>query len=213
MMRKFDRSLLPPSPDLSFEMPLWAVGTSRIAGIDEAGRGALAGPVSAAALILPPRTDLCQTLSGVRDSKEMTPKERQYWAKELRDLALAYGVGFATHQEIDEIGIVPATLLAMRRALELLSESPQHLLIDFLELPDACIPQTNLVKGDARSLSIAAASVLAKTARDELMTCYDLQYPGYGFAEHKGYGTAAHRRAMLCLGPSPIHRFSFKFKD
>ena len=211
-MKKFDRSLLPPAPDLCFEMPLWAAGIRIVAGIDEAGRGALAGPVAAAALVLPVRADLCQTLNGVRDSKEMTPAERQFWAGQLRSLAQEYGVGFASHQEIDDLGIVYATHLAMQRALGLLAELPQHLLVDYLELPELHIPQTNLVKGDARSLSIAAASVLAKTARDEMMAQLDIQYPGYGFARHKGYGTEAHRQALALLGPCPIHRLSFNFK-
>jgi ribonuclease HII len=121
-------------------------------------------------------------------------------------------VGFASHQEIDACGIVAATRLAMQRALSQLSFSPHHLLLDFLDLPDLSIPQTCLVKGDKRSLSIAAASVLAKTARDELMRQLDTQYPGYGFAMHKGYGTLAHRRALQVLGPSPVHRSTFHFK-
>ena len=119
----------------------------------------------------------------------MTPAQRQFWAERLHSQALCYAVGFASHTEIDVCGIVPATRLAMQRALSQLSVSPQHLLLDFLDLPDLPIPQTCLVKGDRRSLSIAAASVLAKTARDELMCRLDLQYPGYGFAVHKGYGT------------------------
>ncbi len=210
-MKKFDLTLLPPAPDLSFEAPLWATGLRLVAGIDEAGRGALAGPVAAAALVLPPRADLCQTLSGVRDSKEMSPQDRQYWAEQLRNQALGYGVDFASNQEIDELGIVQATRLAMQRALSALPEPPEHLLIDFVVLPETHLPQTNLVKGDARSLSIAAASIMAKTTRDALMVRLDAQYPGYGFARHKGYGTADHRQALERLGPSPIHRLTFQF--
>ena len=206
---KFDRSLLPAAPDLSFETELWASGLSRLAGIDEAGRGALAGPVAAGAVILPSEPSLVETLLGVRDSKEMTPASREYWAGRLQGLAVACGVGFASAREIDELGILPATRLAVQRALEQLSVSPQHLLVDYLELPGCRIPQTALVKGDARSLSIAAASILAKTARDALLRQLDSQYPGYIFAAHKGYGTAAHLAAIQRLGPCPIHRLSF----
>ncbi len=212
MVKKFNRALLPPAPDFSFELALWSTGVKIVAGVDEAGRGALAGPVSAAALVLPADPGLSRKLDGVRDSKQMTPADREYWAGQLHALALAFGVGFASHQEIDTIGIVPATRLAVQRALESLAISPQHLLVDFLDLPDCCLPQTPLVKGDQRSLSIAGASILAKTARDAVMCQLDAQYPGYGFAKHKGYGTAAHHKALEQLGPSPIHRRSFSFR-
>jgi len=211
--RKFDPRLIPASPDLSFELPLWSAGLELVAGLDEAGRGALAGPVTAAAVILPAIPEILPALSGVRDSKQMTPSQRQVWAERLHCQALCYAVGFASHQEIDICGIVPATRLAMQRAISQLPFSPQHLLLDFLDLPDLSIPQTSLVKGDARCLSIAAASVLAKTARDELMCQLDAQYPGYGFAVHKGYGTLAHRRALQALGPSLIHRSTFHLKN
>jgi len=184
-----------------------------IAGLDEAGRGALAGPVSAAAVILPADPGILPALYGVRDSKQMTPAQRQFWAERLHDQALCYAVGFASHVEIDICGILVATRLALRRALSQLSISPQHLLLDFLDLPGLFVPQTSLVKGDRRSLSIAAASVLAKTARDELMCRLDGQYPGYGFAINKGYGTLAHRRALQALGPCPVHRASFHLKN
>jgi len=210
--RKFDPQLIPAWPDLSFELPLWSAGLKLVAGLDEAGRGALAGPVAAAAVILPASPDILLALHGVRDSKQMTPAQRQLWTERLHSQLLCYSVGFASHAEIDERGIVPATRLAMQRALCQLSLSPQHLLLDFLALPALSIPQTSLVKGDRRSLSIAAASVLAKNARDELMCRLDLQYPGYGFALHKGYGTLTHRRALQALGPSPVHRQSFHFK-
>jgi ribonuclease HII len=213
MVVKFDRSLLPPAPDFRFESELWAKGIQFVAGIDEAGRGALAGPVSAAALVLPARPGLQDTLDGVRDSKEMTPEQREFWAWRLKKFALSWGVGFASHQEIDELGIVPATHLAVQRALKELIPTPQHLLVDFLELPDCSLPQTALVKGDARSLSIAAASILAKTSRDAWMCQMDSCYPGYGFAAHKGYGTAAHRQAIVRMGPTPIHRCSFHLQD
>jgi ribonuclease HII len=210
MVQKFDLSLIPPSPDLSFESALWNVGSIQVAGVDEAGRGALAGPVAAAAVILHPYLSNLETLNGVRDSKDMAPDEREVWAARLRVEALAWGVGFASHAEIDALGIVPATCLAAMRALEELSVPVQHVLVDFLKLPDCALPQTPLVKGDARSLSIASASVLAKTARDAVLRDLDDQYPGYGFVRHKGYATAAHYAALECLGPCPIHRRSFK---
>ncbi len=184
-----------------------------VAGLDEAGRGALAGPVAAAAVILPADPEILPALLGVRDSKQMTPAQRRHWEERLHVQALCYAVGFASQTEIDVCGIVPATRLAMQRALSQLSVSPQHLLLDFLDLPGLSIPQTSLVKGDRRSLSIAAASVLAKTARDEFMCRLDGQYPGYGFAIHKGYGTLTHRRALQALGPSPVHRTSFHLKN
>jgi ribonuclease HII len=210
--RKFDSRLIPARPDLSFEQPLWSAGLKLVAGLDEAGRGALAGPVAAAAVILPASQQMLDALQGVRDSKQMTPAQRQLWAESLHVQALCYAVGFASQAEIDVLGILPATRLAMQRALSQLSVAPDHLLLDFLNLPDLSIPQTCLVKGDRRSLSIAAASVLAKTARDDLMRQLDAQYPGYGFAVHKGYGTLAHRGALQALGPSPIHRASFHLK-
>jgi ribonuclease HII len=208
---KFDRSLLPPSPDLSFEMMLWSQGLQLIAGVDEAGRGALAGPVAAGAVILPANPELTAELAGVRDSKQMSPGERELWAEQILRVACGTAVGYASNQEIDALGIVPATRLAVQRALEALSHQPQHLLVDFLDLPETPIPQTSLIKGDRRSLSIAAASILAKTGRDGLLRLLDREYPGYGFARHKGYGTLAHRTALARLGPSPVHRLSFTF--
>ncbi len=209
MTSRLDSSRLPHWPDMSFEEALWHQGYSLVAGIDEAGRGALAGPLAAAALVFPELPDLAQALRGVRDSKQMSAAEREYWAPRLKELALAWGVGFATVEEIDRLGIVPATRLAMQRALEQLGLQPHHLLLDYLTLPEVDIPQTALVKGDGRALSIAAASVLAKTARDAQMRLMDLQYPGYGLALHKGYATPAHLAALARLGPSPIHRRSF----
>jgi ribonuclease HII len=209
MTHKFDRALIPSKPTLSFEISLWGSGTKLIAGIDEAGRGPLAGPVSAAAIILPEDPSLCQKLHGVRDSKQMSPADRESWADILKREAISYGTGFASPGEIDGHGIIPATLLAVQRALAAMPVCPQHLLLDYLQLPDVLIPQTALIKGDARCLSIAAASVLAKTARDALMCEMDLCYPGYGFAKHKGYATQEHLRALERLGPCPIHRYSF----
>jgi len=207
---KFDRSLIPPAPDLSFEAALWATGVDFVAGIDEAGRGALAGPVAAAAIVFPADRRLAAALEGVRDSKQMTPVARRAWAVRLPGLSLAQAVGFASAQEIDELGIVPATRLAVQRALTQLSPSPQHLLVDYLKLPDCELPQTALIKGDERSLSISAASILAKTARDEILCQLDQEFPEYGFAAHKGYGTAAHRQAIQRMGYSAEHRRSFR---
>lgn len=216
MSRQFDPAEIPTAPDLRFETALWTAGITSVAGIDEAGRGAWAGPVAAGAVILPPNPTIQQRLSQVRDSKQMRPAERAYWAEVIKDQASAWGVGFATHLEIDAWGIVPATRQAMTRALDHLAIFPEHLLIDALRLPGIDLAQTPLIKGDARSLSIAAASVLAKTARDEFMVRMDEQYPAYGFARHKGYGTAVHQSALERSGPCPIHRFSFapiKAKD
>jgi ribonuclease HII len=212
-MPKFDPSLLPAQPDLSFELALWQAGLTLVAGIDEAGRGALAGPVCAAAVILPPDPGVLSKLPGVRDSKQMSPGEREAARELIIRYATAWGVGFAAAHEIDQIGIVPATQLAASRALEALSIPPVHILLDYLFLPEVSVPQTALVKGDCRSLSIAAASVLAKTARDALLRELDLAYPGYGFASHKGYGTLAHRQAIQRLGVCQMHRTSFRLYE
>ena len=201
---------LPKMPDLTHELPLWQAGLERVAGLDEAGRGAWAGPVYAAAVVLPANTYISAQLSGVQDSKLMTPKQREYWAVIIRSFAAGWGVGFATREEIDRMGILPATRLAMQRALEQLSQPPEHLLIDALLLKQVNLPQSALIKGDRRSLSIAAASVLAKTARDALLVELDALYPGYGFARHKGYGTAIHQAALQQLGACAEHRRSFK---
>ncbi len=212
MSARFDPALIPPTPDLSFERALWATGVNRVAGIDEAGRGPLAGPVAAAVVILPPEANLVERLAGVRDSKQMTPLQRQAAAICIRENAQDYAVGFAEAAEIDVLGILPATRLATWRALQSLLITPEHLLLDHLFLPDVDFPQTALTKGDCRSLSIAAASVLAKTARDDRLVELDQAYPGYGFARHKGYGTVAHREALLRLGPCLEHRRSFHCK-
>ncbi|NPV74794.1 MAG: ribonuclease HII [Anaerolineae bacterium] len=197
------------SPDLHFEISTWQSGLERLAGLDEAGRGAWAGPVSAGAVILPAESGLTAALAGVRDSKQMTPAERARWAAVIKETALSWGVGMASHEEVDQLGIVPATRLAMRRALEQLTAPPEALLIDALQLPEIDLPQSAILHGDALCLSIAAASVLAKTARDALMTAMDAIYPNYGFARHKGYGTSSHRAALEQLGPCEIHRRSF----
>lgn len=196
-------------PDLSFEQNLWEAGLMWIAGIDEAGRGALAGPVTAAALVLPRELTILNQLAGVRDSKQLTPLERSSWAERLHRAAVSWGVGYASHVEIDSLGILPATRLAMQRAIESLVKIPQHLLLDFLFLPECHLPQTALVKGDSRCLSIAGASILAKTSRDAFMRTLEETYPGYGFASHKGYCTTRHIEALQRLGPCPVHRRSF----
>ncbi|MDP2994319.1 MAG: ribonuclease HII [Anaerolineales bacterium] len=198
---------LHPFPTLEFERNLWNDGFTRIAGIDEAGRGAWAGPVAAAAVILPADPSLTRTLNRVRDSKLMTPLARETWAPRIKESAVGWGVGFASEEEIDTLGIVPATKLAATRALENLL--PDYLITDYLIFPEIDLPQTALVKGDQRSLSVAAASVLAKTARDALMRELDGQYPGYGFARHKGYGTRLHQMAIKKLRRCEIHRKSF----
>jgi ribonuclease HII len=201
-------------PDTFFESKFWKSGLLHVAGLDEAGRGALAGPVAVGAVILPNKKPLLsRTLAGVRDSKQMTPLERESLAPRIKEVALTWSVGFASAEEIDSQGIVQATRLAALRALEGLSIFPQYLLTDFrLELPELDIPQTALVKGDAHCLSIAAASVLAKTARDQLMCELDSLYQGYGLEKHKGYGTGAHRSALERLGYSSIHRKSFHIR-
>ena len=209
MPRKKAPINLPKTPSLDFEQKIWADNMPYIAGLDEAGRGAWAGPVAAAAVILPQSPDLIKNLAGVKDSKLMTVKQRETWAKKVKTTALTWAVGFSTHAEIDQMGIIPATRLAMRRALEALDPQPNYLLIDALRLPTINLPQEDLIKGDRRSLSIAAASVLAKTARDAWMREQDALYPNYAFGKHKGYGTKQHQTALAEHGPSPIHRLSF----
>lgn len=201
-------------PDLTHETEIWKACTF-IAGMDEAGRGALAGPVCVGAVILSKdHPHLIQTLSRVRDSKQISPRERSQLAPLIKEVAVAWGIGFSSADEIDRLGIVPATRLAASRAVEMLDPFPEFLLTDFrLELPELDLPQAALVKGDQRSLSIASASILAKTARDDLMHELDSQYPDYGLSRHKGYGTAAHTCKLDQLGHSPIHRKTFKIKS
>ena len=202
------------NPDLTYERNLWPV-YRHIAGLDEAGRGALAGPVAVGAVILPKdKALLLRTLEGVRDSKQLTPLERELLAPRIKETALSWNVAFASANEIDRYGIVPATRLAALRALQGLSFLPHYLLTDFrLELPQLDTPQTALVHGDALCLSIAAASILAKTTRDALMLELESHYQGYGLGKHKGYGTHTHRLALKRLGPSPIHRKTFQVKE
>ncbi len=201
--------MIPPA-DLRYEFDLRQQGLHRIAGLDEAGRGAWAGPVAAGAVILPlDRFDLLPTLRGVNDSKQLSPAERENLLPRIMETALAVGFGYATHTEIDQFGIVPATRLAMRRAVEALAVAPDALLTDAMSLPELHLPCLPLIKGDQKSLSIAAASIVAKVIRDQVMDELDERYPQYGFLIHKGYGTALHHKALRIYGPTPIHRTTF----
>jgi ribonuclease HII len=163
----------------------------------------------AAAIILPAEDSVCSRLHGVRDSKQLRPEVRARLAPLIQECARTWAVGSASAAEIDELGILPATRLAMMRALQGLRSAADHLLIDALFLTDVATPQTALIKGDQRSLSIAAASILAKTNRDAWMVAQEALYPEYGFARHKGYGTALHQESLQRYGPCPIHRRSF----
>ncbi len=197
-------------PALTHEKRLWADGFRYVAGLDEAGRGSWAGPVVAAAVILPrDQPDLAHRLAGVRDSKTLTAARREELLDLVEQHALAWGVGIVPPAGIDARGIVPATREAMSLALGVLSHPADYLLIDHVTLPDQPLPQLSLPKGDARILSIAAASIVAKVSRDRMMVELDGVYPGYGFARHKGYGTPQHRAALERLGPSAVHRLSF----
>jgi ribonuclease HII len=197
-------------PTLTHETGLWARGYSRVAGLDEAGRGAWAGPVVAAAVILPPDDpDLMRHLAGVRDSKQLTAARREALLAAIEEHARAWGVGAVPPVGIDALGIVPATRRAMVLALQALSCPADYLLLDHISLSDLSLPQQSLPKGDARVLSIAAASIVAKVSRDRMMVELDARFPGYGFARHKGYGTALHQAMLTALGPSSAHRRSF----
>ena len=210
-MSNAETKALTSSPSLSFEQTLWEAGYRTIAGIDEAGRGALAGPVAAGAVILPCQADLLDTLHGVRDSKLMTAHARQTWREVICQIAVCWAVGFASHAEVDALGILPATHLAVYRAIEQLEPTPDYLITDYLILSELELPQTGLVKGDRRALSVAAASILAKTARDQIMLEAGKYYQAYGFEQHKGYGTRQHRQALARLGSTPLHRLSFHY--
>ena len=188
-----------------FETVLWKSGIQDIAGVDEAGMAPLAGPVVAAAVMFPPGTDI----EGVDDSKKLDAPTRERLAAQIRAKASGVAVGIATVQEIDRVNIYHAGLLAMRRAVEGLPRSPQHLLVDARTVPGVVVPQNAFNKGDGINFTIAAASIIAKTSRDAMLEALDREYPGYGFAAHKGYPTAEHRKAFLALGPCPAHRMSF----
>jgi len=208
-MAELDLARTPRFPTLEFESSLWVTGLIRVAGIDEVGRGALAGPVYAAAVVLPARDTILAELFGVRDSKQMTPEEREEWAPAIKEKALAYCIGWASCKEIDRYGIAPATKLAARRALKGLPSQAQHLLLDYIRLEKVSLPQTPILGGDARCLSISAASVIAKVARDAELRRLDKRFPRYGFGSHKGYATEEHLAAIKKHGPCLQHRFSF----
>ncbi len=198
---------------LAFETELWQRGTRYVAGVDEAGRGPLAGPVVAAAVIFPAnwlRMSLPADLEGLNDSKQLTAAQRERFFLTLTSrVDIAIAVGMVDSGQVDELNILHATHRAMNEALARLQPAPQHVLMDGRAVKSLRCPQTALIKGDARSYSIAAASVVAKVTRDRLMVEYDRRWPEYGFAEHKGYGTARHLAALAAHGPCPIHRRSF----
>ena len=187
------------------EDSFYAQGVKVICGVDEAGRGPLAGPVCAAAVILPEHLEI----PGLTDSKKLTDKKRRELFPIIKEQAIAYGIGLASQQEIDEINILQATFLAMQRALDQLAVKPDLALIDGNREKDFGIPVKTVVKGDSLSMNIAAASILAKVTRDDLMVQLAEEYPQYGFEIHKGYGTKAHYAALTEHGASPIHRMSF----
>ena len=197
-------------PDLSLEAEFHARGYLLVAGVDEAGRGPLAGPVTAAAVILPPDLEpTADWLAAIDDSKRLTPKRRESTAKTIRANTLAWAVEQVDSAEIDRIGIGTSVLRAMFAAVAALRPAPEALLLDWVHLTQCSLPYRRVIKGDAKSLSIAAASILAKVARDEIMIQADQRHPGYGFASHKGYATPQHLRCLSELGPAPIHRRSF----
>jgi ribonuclease HII len=190
---------------LKRERELWTQGVRRVAGVDEVGVGPLAGPVVAAAVIFEPGSRIL----GVDDSKKLSAARREALAAEIRELAAAWAVVRVEPEEIDRINVLQASLAAMRRAVLELDPAAEHVLVDGRAIPQLSIAQETWIKGDARCFAIAAASILAKTSRDAMMQGYDDEFPGYGFASHKGYPTPAHRDAIRRLGPSPIHRQSF----
>lgn len=197
------------APDFSAERTMARLYGPLVAGVDEAGRGPWAGPVVAAAAVL--NLD-CEVPQGLTDSKQVTEAQREALFEQIQSCAIGFGIGVATHEEIDQINIRQATHLAMRRAVAALSLSgtlPAAILIDGDDPPMMDVPTRALVRGDGRAFSIAAASILAKVTRDRMMVELDAAHPGYGFARHKGYGTVQHSQALLRLGPSPVHRASF----
>ena len=196
-------------PSLAEERKLWRAGFTRIAGLDEAGRGALAGPVVAGAVILSAQTKRAGLWAEVQDSKLLSPPRRQELADRIREQAAAWSLGEASAAEIDARGIASATRLAMRRAVQAFSPSPDHLLLDWVQLKSLNLPQLSFTKGDLRIVSIAAASILAKVHRDRLLCQLHDQFPGYGFNSHKGYAARTHLAAIEILGPCPAHRRSF----
>ena len=193
------------SPDERFENELREMGYNSICGVDEAGRGPLSGPVVAAACILPAGC----VIAGLNDSKKLTPKQRDRLFDEIRATAVAYAIGQASPEEIDELNILNATMLAMRRAIEGLPQKADFALIDGNCARGIDLPHKTVISGDALSVSISAASILAKVTRDRICLENDRDYPEYGFAKHKGYGTKDHMDALRRLGPCPLHRRSF----
>ena len=189
-----------------FERACQRSGYRQIAGIDEAGRGALAGPVIAAAVILP----LNCGIAGLKDSKQLTPKRRDQLSDEIYRVAVSVGIGSVDNHVVDNVNVLEATLLAMRQAIEKLTPQPDYLLVDGINFPAIDIQGEAITKGDNRSYSIAAASIIAKTTRDRLMIALDRAYPNYGFSQHKGYPTSQHRHAIAQFGASDIHRHTFK---
>jgi ribonuclease HII len=196
-------------PTLDAEAKLWARGLRRVAGVDEAGRGALAGPVVAAAVIVPPGASITGVWSEVRDSKLLSPPRRSALATAIGAAAWAWGVGIIPAAVIDGDGIAAATRQAMQQAIAALAARPDYLLVDWVRLPSLNIPQLCVAKADRTMVSVAAASILAKVTRDRLMVALDAAYPGYGFAVHKGYGTQQHLAALASQGPCGEHRRSF----
>ena len=191
--------------DYTYEHNAYLRGFTAVCGIDEAGRGPLAGPVCAAAVLLPEGL----VIDGLNDSKKLSEKRRELLFPVIEENALAFGIGFADEKEIDEINILQATFLAMRRAFDAMQRRCDYVLVDGNRMPPMPVPGETVVKGDAKSPSIAAASILAKVARDRVMLEYAKQYPEYQFEKHKGYGTKAHVEALHAFGPSPIHRRTF----
>ncbi|AGG06367.1 MULTISPECIES: ribonuclease HII [Dehalococcoides] len=195
-------------PSRAEEKLLRKQGFILIAGLDEAGRGCLAGPVVAGAVIMPPRLK-GDWVEMVRDSKVLSPAKREYLYCHIVSMAVTFGVGAVDNEQIDSMGIAPATRLAMKQAVEDLTCQPDFLLVDYLKLPDIPLPQKGIVDGDALCFSIACASIVAKVSRDRLMSKLDMEYPGYYLAKHKGYGTALHVECICQKGISPIHRRTF----
>ncbi|HVF29567.1 MAG TPA: ribonuclease HII [Pyrinomonadaceae bacterium] len=192
---------------LVFEELAWQDGFKLVAGIDEVGRGCIAGPVVAAACILDPEKPLPE---GLNDSKQVVSEKRDEIAAQLRETCISYAIGSVDAGDIDRINILEATKVAMRNAIAALSPCADYVLIDAVQLKGISVPQRAIIKGDSVSASIAAASILAKTYRDELMRSLDTTYPQYGFSEHVGYGTRAHRDALRTHGPCALHRLSFR---
>ena len=196
-------------PSFIEEEKMAAQGYRLIAGVDESGRGPLAGPVVAAAVILPAPLN-APDLAGVRDSKLLKPRQRESLYHCIRETAISVGIGIIDNQTIDIQGIVKATRLAMKTAVEQLATPPESLLIDYLRLPELSLPQQGIKFGDRLCFSIACASIIAKVTRDRIMVALDRAHPGYRLARHKGYGTAEHLACLRRLGPSPVHRRSFR---